>query len=420
MCILTGSSSSCSRERELVRSLSRAIPLTAVEQALTSAGKREHRKRALPSALVVQVVIALGLLVDTASRQVLAYLLPRGASLPTKKSISRARYRIGPRPLMALFSALARPVATPDTVPSAFHRGLHLFSLDATKMDVPDTPENERVFGRPKASRGRSAFPQVKVVAWMESGTRLVTDLRVRPCRRHEHAAGLQLVDRQAGPGQLILGDIGYFSYAMMAKIRSRGAEFVLRAKSNAILAPLEIFPDGTYRAKVYPSWSARRRDRDGIEVRVIDYRVGDSGIIRLVTSLIDWKLDPAETLAALYHERWEIELVYDEVKTHQQGRPNGHETAIRARLPRGVVQEIYGLALAHRVVRTLMTAAAVREQIDPDRLSFKNALVIIRRHLPALAAARPTELSPLYPACSMKSPTNDCRRATHDVINAP
>jgi hypothetical protein len=230
----------------------------------------------------------------------------------------------------------------------------------------------------------------------MEAGTRMLTDLLVRPCRRHEHAAGLRLVSRQAAVGQLVLADIAFFSHAMIARILSRGAHFLIRVKSNSILAPIEVFDDGSYLAKVYPSTRARRRDKDGIVVRVIDYRVGESEMIRLVTSLLDRRLDPAETLAALYHERWEIETFHDEVKTHQQGRPNGHATAIRAQRPAGVVQEIYGLALAHRIVRTLMTAAAAREQLDPARLSFKNALVIVRRYLPDLAAASPRALPPL------------------------
>jgi hypothetical protein len=137
-----------------------------------------------------------------------------------------------------------------------------------------------------------------------------------------------------------------------------------------------------------------------------------------LVTSLLDPKLDPAITLAALYHQRWELELVFDEIKTHQMGRPNGQKVLIRAQAPAGVVQEIYGLALAHYVVRTLMAASAAREAMDPDRLSFKNALVIVRRHLPELAAASSRRVSPLDPACSTRSPKSDCLHARNVEIS--
>lgn len=396
MIALSGLGCSRTPSREMLRCLSRVVPSAAIVQALERTGACERRVRKLPSPLVVHLVIALGLLADVASRQVLGFLLPKGTKLPTKKSVSRARYRIGPRPLMELFRSLAAPLATRETIPGAFYRALHLFCLDAMKMDVPDTPENARIFGRPKASRGQTAFPQVKIIGWLEAGTRMLTDLLARPCRRHEHAAGLALIDRQAAPGQLILADRAFFSYAIPKRILGRGADFLIRAKSNAILKPLKILPDGSYLAKMYPTWGERRRDRKGLVVRVIDYQVGASEVIRLVTSLLDCELDPAQALAALYHERWEIETVYDEVKTHQQGRPNGHPTPIRSQLPRGVIQEVYGLALAHRAVRIAMAAGAVREGIDPDRLSFKNALVIVRRYLPELAATKPRTLSPL------------------------
>jgi hypothetical protein len=175
----------------------------------------------------------------------------------------------------------------------------------------------------------------------------------------------------------------------MLQAILEQGAHFLGRAKASIVVEPQRRLSDGSYLADVYPSQYARRLGRGGLRLRVIEYRVGQAGeLIRLVTSLLDPKLDPALALAALYHERWEIELVYDEFKTHQLGRPNGQHVAIRAHGPPAVVQEIYGLVLAHRVVRTAMLAAAVREGIDPDRLSFKNALVIVRRHLPELARA--------------------------------
>jgi hypothetical protein len=381
---------------QLLRSFSQVVPLRTIRTALEATGKQGRRRRDLPSTLVVQLVVCLGLLRDVASRQVLAYLLPAGQRLPGKQSVSRARYRIGVRPLMRLFALVARCLATPASLPQAFHRGLRLMALDATDAHLPDTPDNVRVFGRRKTSRGRAAFPQAKIITLLEIGTHAIVDLVVRPHQRHELAAGLQLIGRSLTAGMLVLWDRGFYSFRTLEAIVKRRAEFLGRVNRRVVLEPLKRLRDGSFLAEVYPSVIARQRRKGGLLVRVIDYRVGRGEVIRLVTSLLDPQLDPALTLAALYHQRWELELVFDEIKTHQLGRPNGQKVLIRAQAPAGVVQELYGLALAHYVVRTLMAAAAAREGLDPDRLSFKNALVIVRRHLPELAAASRRRLSPL------------------------
>jgi hypothetical protein len=396
------------------------VPLRAIRTVLETTGKQGRRRRDLPSVLVVQLVICLGLLRDVASRQVLAHLLPVGKRLPGKQSISRARYRIGARPLMTLFALVARCLATPQSLPQAFHRNLRLMAVDASDADLPDTAEHVKVFGRRKTSRGKSAFPQAKIIALLEIGTHAIVDLLVRPHRRHELAAGLKLIERSVRQGMLVLWDRGFHSFKTLEAILKRRAQFLGRVKCNTILKPVRRFRDGSYLADVYPSWNARRHNQGALRVRVIEYRVGKAAVIRLVTSLLDPQLDPALTLAALYHQRWELELVFDEIKTHQLGRPNGQKVLIRAQAPAGAVQEIYALALAHYVIRTLMAASAARQTIDPDRLSFKNALVIVRRHLPELAAASSRCLSPLYPASWTRSPRNDCPRVANVATNAP
>jgi hypothetical protein len=329
---------------------------------------------------------------------VLAYLLPPAAPLPCPRAISLARYRLGARPLLLLLRQLAsRPLATdPQTQPWAFHKGLLLVSMDGTCLDLPDTPANEAIFGRPGSQEGKApaGFPQARVVGWLESGARLVMDLAVRPVLRHETAPGLWLIRRNARPGQLILWDRGFAAiHAQGLAVLDRGAHFLGRIKSNMLVEAKEILPDGTYLALVQPPTGKGRR----FFVRIVEYKMAPEGeIIRIATSLTDCREHAAEDLAALYRERWEIETVFDEVKTHQRGRPNGQTTMVRAHKPAGVVQEIYGLALAHRVVRSLMAAAACQRGLDPDALSFKNSLVIVRRHLPALSQASPEQL-PLF-----------------------
>jgi hypothetical protein len=176
---------------QLLRSFSQAVPSRAIQNALEITGKQSRRCRDLPSVLVVRLVICLGLLRDAASRQVLAYLLPAGKRLPGKQSVSRARYRIGARPLMKLFSLVARCLATPQSLPQAFHRGLRLMALDATDAHLPDTPGNVKVFGRRKTSRGTSAFPQAKIITLLE---------RCAPAQERQPARAGRRVSRRQDP----------------------------------------------------------------------------------------------------------------------------------------------------------------------------------------------------------------------------
>src|SRR5438105_4456217 len=164
----------------------------------------------------------------------------------------------------------------------------------------------------------------------------------------------------------------------------ARQAHFLGRTKVNSVLKPTELLPDGSFLARIYPTPTARRRDRDGITLRVIEYALDTPAgpgqdKYRLVTSLLDERAFPAEQLAAAYHERWEIETTLDEVKVHQWAHPR----PLRSQHPREVVQEVYGLLLAHLAIRTLMHQAALQQGTDPDRLSFTGALRVLRRAIP-------------------------------------
>jgi hypothetical protein len=379
--------------QELLGALWRAQPLDAIAQAIAMEGKKEKRERKLPSVLVVQLIIALGILANMSSRRVLGYLWKPederglGAQLPSKKSISKARERLGPRPLMQLMRLLSAKLTTPDSqiAPWAYYKDkLKLISLDSTCIEVPNSAENEKIFGRNGTRyKNPSAFPQAQVIGWLECGTRKIIDLLVRPRRRAEQLAAMQLIKRHAAPDQLILWDRGFPNrYQLCRALRERGAHFLIRLRKDTWTKPLEVFPDGTYLTQMKPR---TKKEGDPILMRVIEYKVGGSELIRVGTSLIDWKENLASDLAIAYRERWEIETVFDEIKTHQLERPNGQYVGIRAQWPGGVIQEIYGIALAHGMIHGLMTAAAIGQNVDPDRVSFKNALVIVRQHLPEL-----------------------------------
>lgn len=376
-----------------------------VERILHQTWTVEKRKRMLPARVVVFLVIAMTLFAKKSMPEVLnilveglriqgAYLL--GASLPVKSALTQARQRLGVKPLVELFRTLARPLARPDQA-WAFYKGLRLMALDGTNLNLPDTPENERFFGRPGAGRGKAAWPVAAVIALIEIGTRLTVDAFVGRYKASEQSAAIRLM-RSLQAGMLLLWDRAFVGYELWNEAIQTGAHLLGRLKSNMIFEPIESLADGSFLAKIYPSPYARRKDQGGILVRIIEYAITDPILPgfgekhRLITSLPDHELYPAKELIALYHERWEIEIEYDEIKTHMI-----HKTpALRSRTPLGVLQEIYGLLIAHMAVRTLMVEAAAKYDLDPDRLSFTGALQVISRAIPRMQAAR-TELLPVF-----------------------
>jgi hypothetical protein len=407
-------------DRPLLEALEAALPDAAVEAAIARTGTRERRRRVLPTHLVVTLVVAMGLWAAESVRHALAAVvdgwaearerraaaLGRGAGAaparwrpPSTAALVRARRRVGVRLFRELFHAVAGPIATRDTA-GAFLGGLRLMAVDGTTLDVADTPANARAFGRPTTHRGAGAFPQLRAVALIETGTHALCDVVLRPFRGGEAPAARHLL-RSVGPGMLLLWDRGFHGYDMIQRTRARGADFLGRTKTNVVLPPTEGLPDGSFLAVVYPSPTARRRREGGIAVRVVEYALDTPAgpgaeRYRLVTSLLDPAAFPARALAATYHERWEVETALAEVKVHQWAHPR----PLRSKHPRGVVQEVYGLLLAHLAIRTLMYQAALRDGVDPDRLSFTGALRVLRRAIPRAQRAAPKRL-PLLPTGS-------------------
>ena len=416
--------------RPLLEALEVALPDAAIEEVIERTGAREQRRRLLPTHLVVTLVVAMGLWAAESVRHVLAAVVEgwhevherredarrtagptttrvaRGGGsrrapwqLPSTAAIVQARQRVGVRLFRELFHAVAGPIATPET-PGAFLGGLRLMAIDGTTVDVADTPENDRAFGRPTTHRGAGAFPQLRVVALIETGTHALCDVVLRPFRGGEAPAGRHLV-RSVGPGMLLLWDRGFHGYDLIHQTLARGAHFLGRTKANVVLPPERVLPDGSYLSTIYPSATARRHRQDGIVVRVVEYvldTVAGPGKerYRLVTSLLDHHAFPADVLATAYHERWEIETTLDEVKVHQWAHPR----PLRSKHPRAVVQELYGLLLAHLAIRTLMCQAALQDGVDPDRLSFTGALHVLRRAIPRAQRTAPKRLPLFVGAC--------------------
>jgi hypothetical protein len=408
-------------DRPLLEALEAALPDAAVEEVIERTGARERRRRVLPTHLVVTLVVAMGLWAAESLRHVLATVVDgwaeirdrRAAALappaagaaqarwrvPSTAALVRARRRVGVRLFRELFHAVAGPLAAPAT-PGAFLGGLRLMAIDGSTLDVADTPANARAFGRPTTHRGRGAFPQLRLVALIETGTHALCDVVLRPFHGGEAPAARHLL-RTLGPGMLLLWDRGFYGYEFIRRTLAQGGAFLGRTKGNVVLPPQDVLPDGSYLSTVYPSPTARRRREDGIAVRVVEYALDTPAgpgreRYRLVTSLLDPSAFPAADLAATYHERWEVETALAEVKVHQWAHPR----PLRSKRPREVVQEVYGLLLAHLAIRTLMYQAARRDGVDPDRLSFTGALRVLRRAIPRAQRTAPKHL-PLLPTGS-------------------
>jgi hypothetical protein len=374
---------------ERVRALKRILPRAKVQAILQRTGHAGRRYLRLPAWFMVWFVIALGLFCRDCYRQVFKWLQPfRRHGTPGRSTFCEARQRLGVAPLLLLAQQAVELQATPQT-PGAFYRGLRLMALDSFVVDVPDSPANAGIFGRPGSHRSPAAFPQARVLALCEVGTHVLWRSLIKPCRRSEVTMAPSLL-RFLQPDMLMLWDRGFLSYDLVQQVAQRGAPLLARIKKNLVFRALRRLHDGSYVAKLYPSSRHRARDEGGIKVRIIEYTLNDSGLPgsgtkhRLLTTLLDSRRHPAKRLILLYHERWEEELVIDELKTHQRERP-----VLRSETPAGVVQEIWGLLLAHYVVRVLMSEAAQQHNLPPRRLSFTGALKVLRCRLPACPKSR-------------------------------
>ena len=385
--------------------LSHAVPQAAILAALAAENSYAQRERRLSLAVTMLVAIAMNLYtqlpIDAVLRKIaqgLRFIWPDpDYVVPTASAITYRRYQLGARPMVALFHQVCRPIATPQTQ-GAFLFGLRLMAIDGTVEDVPDTPANAAAFGRHTTDRGPSAFPQVRCVYLAECGTHCVVDAGVWPCHTSERVGGHRLL-RALTPGMLVLWDRGFHDYDMLAGAQRRGAQVLSRLPTQVQPQRVRPLPDGTYLATLAPSDYHRRKQGEQALVRIIPYtltdpdRPGYGEVHRLVTTLLDPTPYPALDLVCAYHERWEIELVIDELDTHQR-LAHG---VLRSRRPVGVLQELYGLLIAHYAIRVVMHEAALQAELDPDRLSFVHAVRVLQDAIPEFQLVAPEQQPALY-----------------------
>jgi Insertion element 4 transposase N-terminal/Transposase DDE domain len=379
--------------------ITKTFPMKKVRAILAATEKTSVRQRDLPAPVVVYYVIALALYMQASYREVLRclmegiqWLLDPSAAVKVagKSGISQARTRLGWEPLHKLHDAVVKPIAVRATR-GAWYRGWRLVSLDGSTLDVADEEVNAAAFGRPGSSRGSSAYPQIRFVSLVENGTHVLFASQMAPYKTGEISLAKAVLPGLQ-KGMLCLADRQFFGFALWNEARAGGADLLWRIKKNMRLACEKRSPDGSYLSRIYPSERDWRHKTNGLRVRVIDYRlegIADAEpLYRLVTTILDHEKAPAHELAALYHERWEIETALDELKTHLRGA----KIVLRSKTPELVRQEFYGLMMAHFAIRSLMHEAAVNADEDPDKLSFIHAVRVVRRKLPTYGVIPPSE----------------------------
>jgi hypothetical protein len=387
-----------------MQALEEVIPRATVEAVLTGEQAWHERERKFSMTAVVLVIIAMNLYRHLALGHVirrvvqgLRFLWPDPTyPVPGASAFSYRRYQLGVSTMEALFKQIARPLATPQT-PGAFLFGRRLMALDGTTITLPDTPENEAAFGRHKTGRGRTAFPQAQCVFLAETGTHAVIDAGFWPVETSERVGAWRLL-RALDPGMLIMWDRGLHSFDMVQAASRRGADVLSRLPGHVKPEVICVLPDGSRLVRLYPSQYRRRNAGEHLVLRLVEYviedqaRPGHGERHRLVTTLLDPDAAPAKQLACAYHERWEVELTIDEIKTHEL-----FSHRLRSQKPVGVLQELYGVLLAHFAVRALMHEAALAADLDPDRLSFVHALRVIGDAMAEFAMVVEAEWPRLY-----------------------
>jgi len=366
-----------------------------IDEALKQTGTMSVRRRRLPARLVVWLVISMALFRDCAIRTVAMHL---GLSNPWGKArrggrarsvaasaVAKSRQRLGHKAMEIIFNRSAQAWAEPAADADRW-QGLSLWGMDGTTLNVQDTLDNEKEFGLPGSSRGRPGYPKVRLVALMALRSHLLRGVGFGPCRGKK--TGEQALAEDLRPmipvDSLTIFDKGFLNYGALWRLhhdddgKPTTRHFLIRAKKNLKFKTLAVLGPGDELVEVSISSTARKKDPrlpKKMQLRAISYQVKGYPKRKLLTSLLDPKRFPAREIAAMYHERWETERGYAELKTTMLER----KEALRSRKPDGVRQEIWGILLAYNLVRLMILEAAQEAGLPPTRISFKNALHLIR-----------------------------------------
>ncbi len=371
--------------------LSEVYPKAVIERCVEQSepwSTKARRVRASTALALVLFVIAMALWSRRNQYQVWQSLVGKLSDLHpaepkstiSDSGLSGRRKELGSQCLQAIMRERCQVIAQPSSMPGAFFGRYRLMAIDGTVFNTAETKANVLAFGRSSNQYGPGAYPQVRCVLLAECGSHAVVGLEMGRYDVSEVHGAHRLLE-QVGRNMLVLVDAGITSGGFIEHVQERGAHLLgaLEAGAWEHLSHQRRLADGSVLAWVGPTCpsSAHYPVHRGRWVRIISYRVTDERlgevgkVYRLVTTLLNPRVAPARELIALYHERWEIELVIDEIKTHERAQ----RKVLRSKTPEGVYQELYGIYLAHYAVRARLSQAAVESELDSDRLSFTEGL---------------------------------------------
>jgi hypothetical protein len=345
--------------------LTQHLPFEMVDAALIATRTTQSRLRDLPSRVIVYLILAGCLFPEVGYlgvwRKLTAALTGLPTATPTAGGLGQARHRLGPAPLRWLFNLLRGPAAT-SRAPGIRWRGLLACAIDGTTLTVPDNPRILARFTKQRGNHGGTGYPQIRLVALVACGTRTLIDAVFGPTTTGETTYAPRLL-RSLRPGMILLADRNFAAAGLLADIATTGAHVLVRLKNSRKTPILARYRDGSYLSML-----------GKLPVRVIDCEITiatragrHTGAYRLATTLTDPHDYPAAELITLYHQRWEIETAYLELKSSVLGG-----RVLRARTPSGVEQEVYALLVVYQLLRTAMAdATSTRPGIDPDRAGF-------------------------------------------------
>jgi hypothetical protein len=388
--------------------LARVVPADDIHAVLNAHGCNSQRTRSFPAVAGVYHCMALSLYPEAAYEEVFAVVAQglawsAGAPQPArvaKSSISALRSKIGAQPLADLIERCCKPLAQISCHPQAFYNGLRVLAMDGSHFELPDEPDNVEQFGYPGSRTGHASYPQAQCAVLVECATHAILAANIGAHRTSEWEVCQPLL-KHMNNSMLCLADRGFNGYDHWRQAQGTGAQLLWRCANNRPLTVKAVLADGSFLSEIHPPRLSKAAPNDvsdqgasepaPITVRVIEYAM--PGLpdaqprYRLLSTLLDAQAAPALELAALYHERWQVEAVFDELKTHRLHS----RRVLRSKKAALVRQEFYGWVLAHYCVRWLLHQGVAKEPIPRERQSFTAHLQLLRRTRPHSGAFPPT-----------------------------
>ena len=382
--------------------LARLVPTKIVDEALSKHQRHSQRQRDFPAEAVAYYVMAMSMYRDVNTEEVMRIISEGMTYLGSdsirrsvgKSAISAARRKLGAEVIQEIAQQTCLPLST-DRSGHGYYKGLKIVSIDGTTLEVADEPATRDAFGVPGTGQGKTGYPQLRCVSLLENATGVLFGTTLGGYHDDEKVLAVETL-KYLKSEMLCLADRGFLGYPLWQKASATGSQLLWRTTKNRNLPVIKLLPDGSYLSEIYPSKETlknmdNQQEIKPIQVRIVEYQLplikDGEPFYRLMTTLLDHEVYPALELAALYHERWQVETAFAELKTTLKGSA----VVLRSKTAELVRQEFWGLMLAHYVVRKMMFETSLAINKSPTRLSFKHSVSIIRRKLPHSGAISPS-----------------------------